>query len=433
MKPFVFITCFIFFQITVSGSRRSDDGLYLVRCNERLVEVIMEDLFTPPVASRVHVYPNIAAYEVLALGNPEIISLSGQIKHLPPLTLEKQNINYSIASEFAFTTVAKRLVFSEHMISEFEKEEKEYWRGQNIDTTLISQSIEFGIKAGKQIIEWILKDNYIQVKAMERYVLSDTLGAWKPTAPEYTNAIEPHWHLIRTLITDSSCQIKSVPNVIYSEKKSSDYYKNAYDVYKTSLALDTNQKMIASFWDCNPNISYSKGHLTYFIHKISPGGHWVKIAGQACRNLLLDKLKTAEVYTLLTIGLFEGFLSCWSEKYRSNALRPETYINALIDAKWLPYLQTPPFPEYTSGHSVISNASAVILTQIVPQPYAFSDSSEMYINIPPRSFNSFQEAADEAAISRFYGGIHFMPAIINGSAQGKEIGRFVLNTIRTRK
>ena len=107
------------------------------------------------------------------------------------------------------------------------------------------------------------------------------------------------------------------------------------EVYNTSKSLDTLKKTIAQFWDCNPNISFSEGHLTYFVHKISPGGHWLKITGQACINLNFNELKTSETYTLVTIGLFESFISCWSEKYRSQAMRPETYINSLIDANLL--------------------------------------------------------------------------------------------------
>lgn len=432
MKKGLFICIINLLFINTSFSASIADN-YLVRCNEKVIEIVMEDLFTPPVASRVHVYPNIAAYEVLCIGNPQLKSLSGSIKHLPKLSLTKTNVNYSIAAEFAFTTVAKKLVFSEYMITDFEVTEKELWKRKNIDTTLINKSIEYGIQAGKQIIEWVIKDNYIQVKTMERYVLSDAFGAWKPTAPTYANAIEPHWNLIRPLVTDSSSQIKPVANVPFSEKKNSTYYKNAMNVYTTSKSLDTVQKTIAQFWDCNPNISFSEGHLTYFVHKISPGGHWLKITGQACLNLNFNELKTSETYTLVTVGLFESFISCWSEKYRSQAMRPETYINSLIDAQWLPYIQTPPFPEYPSGHSVLSASSATILMEIIPQPYSFTDSSEMYINIPPRKFDSFNVAAQEASISRFYGGIHYMPSLNNGADQGRKIGSYVLQKIYNRK
>ncbi len=434
MKKKLVIAIAAFVLIPGLGLFSQTNKNYLVRCNEKLVEVVMEDLFNPPVSSRVYVYPNIAAYEVLCLGNPQLRSLSGQIKHLPKLNLEKTGeINYSIAADFAFTTVAKKLVFTERMITLFEEEEKKNWKKQKLDSNLINASVKYGVMAGKQIIDWILKDNYIQEKAMERYVLQEDIGCWRPTAPEYMNALEPNWPYMRPLVMDSARQIRSVANLVYSEKKTSDFYKVAYEVYKTSMSLDTVQKTIALFWDCNPNISMSKGHITYFVHKISPGGHWIKIAGQACSNLNFDETKTAETYALLTIGLYDAFLSCWAEKYSSHGIRPETYINRLIDAKWLPYIQTPPFPEYTSGHSVISNASAYILTRVIPQPYAFTDSAEMYIGIPPRAFKSFEQAAAEAAISRMYGGIHFMPAITNGAEQGLKVGKLIIDKIKTRQ
>ena len=419
--------------LTTAQARERGYDNYLYRCNEKLIEVIMEDLFTPPVASRVQVYPNIAAYEVLAIGDPQLLSLSHQFKHLLPLTLKRENINYSIAAEFAFTTVAKKLVFSEYLISEFEIIEKNTWREKAIDSTTLSNSIRYGVNAGNMIINWLQNDNYAHVKTLERYVLSENPGAWQPTPPEFSNAVEPNWHLLRTLVTDSSSQFIPKACTPYSEQKNSNFYKEAYAVYKTGNSLNTTEKSIAQFWDCNPNISISRGHLTYFIHKISPGGHWIKIAGQACKNLSYDEYRSAETYTLLSIAIYEGFISCWTEKFKVNLIRPETYINKLIDPKWEPYLQTPPFPEFPSGHSVISNASAFILTQLIPQPYAFTDSSEIYINLPARRFPSFEEAAKEASLSRFYGGIHFMPAIENGAEQGKALANYIFKNIHTRK
>jgi hypothetical protein len=144
----------------------------------------------------------------------------------------------------------------------------------------------------------------------------------------------------------------------------------------------------------------------------------------------LDEFQSAEVFTYLALGIYEGFLSCWIEKYKSNAMRPETYINRLISPQWKSYIETPPFPEYTSGHSVVSSASSTILTALIKQPYAFTDSSEMYLDMPPRKFNSLREASNEASMSRFYGGIHFMPSLNNGVIQGNEVGNFILGRFK---
>ncbi|HEU5146762.1 MAG TPA: vanadium-dependent haloperoxidase, partial [Chryseosolibacter sp.] len=133
------------------------------------------------------------------------------------------------------------------------------------------------------------------------------------------------------------------------------------------------------------------------------------------------------------IALMDGFISCWDEKYRSKLVRPETYINEHIDEDWVPLLQTPPFPEYTSGHSVISAASAVTLTKLFGDNFAFLDSTEVEFGLPARSFTSFMHASQEAAISRLYGGIHYRPAIDHGITEGIALGKFVIENVKTRR
>ena len=155
------------------------------------------------------------------------------------------------------------------------------------------------------------------------------------------------------------------------------------------------------------------------------------IVGQACRKANSNMMETAEAYTLTSIGLFDAFITCWDEKYRSNLCRPETYINQYIDPDWIPALQTPPFPEHTSGHSVISTASSLILTHLFGENFAFVDSTEVPYGMPVRSFKSFKEAAAEAAVSRHYGGIHFRPAIEYGVVQGQKVGEHILANVVT--
>ena len=284
-----------------------------------------------------------------------------------------------------------------------------------------------------EIILWMKGDKYDYTRTLSRYVLSDSLGAWIPTGPGYANALEPNWPILRSFVFDSLTLIKAIPNIPYSEDKNSVYYKNALKLYENSIHLDTAMKETAWYWDNNPNILRSDGHVNYFIHKVSPSGHWIRIAGQAIKNKRLDEFISAEIYSLLSLSIYEGFLSCWTEKFKSNALRPETYINRLIAPNWKSYIETPPFPEYTSGHSVISGASAAILTALVPQPYSFTDSSEMYINLPPRKFKSFNDAANEASISRFYGGIHFHHSCVVSTEYGKKVGELVVNKLKMKK
>ena len=167
--------------------------------------------------------------------------------------------------------------------------------------------------------------------------------------------------------------------------------------------------------------------------KISPGGHWINITATACRNSNADVITSADAYLRVALSLVDGFISCWDEKYRSLLIRPETYINQYIDENWVPTLQTPPFPEYTSGHSVISAAAADVLTGVFGESFAFTDSTEIEFGLAPRSFTSFKQAADEAAVSRFYGGIHYVPACEIGKVEGAALGEFVRKKIRTKK
>ena len=186
---------------------------------------------------------------------------------------------------------------------------------------------------------------------------------------------------------------------------------------------------IAKFWDCNPYVSVTRGHLMFATKKITPGAHWIGITKIASRNTESDFDDTLYAYTKTSIAIADAFISCWDEKYRSNLIRPETLINEHFDDSWQPVLQTPPFPEYTSGHSVVSGAAAVALTDIYGDNFAFDDDTELPYGLPIRSFNSFREAADEAAISRMYGGIHYRTAVEIGVNQGRDLGAFVVQNL----
>ena len=160
--------------------------------------------------------------------------------------------------------------------------------------------------------------------------------------------------------------------------------------------------------------------------KISPGGHWMNIAAIAAEKGKLGFDNEVNVLTIEALTLMDAFISCWDEKYRSNRIRPETAIRQYIDPTWMPLLQTPPFPEYLSGHSTVSAASATILTHFFGDNFSFVDSAEINYGLAPRAFTSFHAAAKEAAISRFHGGIHFMDAIDNGFTQGERVGEWII-------
>lgn len=166
------------------------------------------------------------------------------------------------------------------------------------------------------------------------------------------------------------------------------------------------------------------------VKKISPGGHWIGITGIAAQKAGLSWEETLYIHALVGMSLHDAFVSCWKAKYHSDRIRPESAINKYLDQQWRPLLQTPPFPEYTSGHSVISTTSAHVLTHYFGDRFSFMDTSEVLFGLPERGFESFLQASGEAAISRLYGGIHFRDAIEEGVKQGEKIGQFIIRKIQ---
>jgi hypothetical protein len=171
------------------------------------------------------------------------------------------------------------------------------------------------------------------------------------------------------------------------------------------------------------------GHLMFANKKITPGGHWMGITAIACRTSNADAVKTAQAYCLTSIALLDGFISCWDAKFSYEYVRPITVINNWFDRAWNSYLQTPPFPEYTSGHSTITSSAATVLTKLFGDNFAFHDNSDSaYIGMT-RDFTSFKQAAAEASVSRLYGGIHFRPSLDTGLARGAMVGNNLLTKL----
>lgn len=406
---------------------------------DNVTQIMIHDIFSPPVASRIFVYPNIAAFEVISQNSKTYNSLQNQLKGLDsiPSLDPKIGVNKEVAALVAHMEVSKALVFSEELVEKFRDSLYKKWNDENEKEFEVSK--EYGLKVAERIKKWMGKDNYKQTRTLSKFsVFEKQPGRWQPTPPAYMDAIEPHWGEIRTLVLDSSSQFKPIPALPFSVDKNSPFFKQVQEVYDTSLEMvkkgDSSEEMkMAQFWDCNPYVTVSQGHMTFAKKKITPGAHWMGIVKIACRKSNADYDKTVYAYTKTSIGIFEAFISCWEEKFRSNVVRPETVINQNIDENWKPLLQTPPFPEYTSGHSVVSTASATILTSVFGDNFAYTDNTELPYGLPNRSFKSFKDAAKEAAMSRFYGGIHYKAAIVNGVEQGKKVGDFVVKKLKMTK
>ena len=395
---------------------------------DKLTEIMIHDIFSPPVASRVYVYPNIVAYEVLASDNSSYKSLVNQLNGLTafrPIDAQK-NIDKRMAALIAYIDVAQDLVFSREKIEIYKDSLFAVWKTTNKD--VFSSSKKYARAFSEHIKIWMNTDNYKETRTMPDFnIFSYHPSRWEPTPPAYMKGIEASWGKLRTFALNTANQFKPVPPPKFSLKKDSQFYKELKHVYDLTNKIkekgnNSKEVKIAQFWDCNPFIAVNKGHFMFASKKITPGAHWIGICKIAAKKTNSDFEKTVFAYTKTSIAISDAFISCWDEKYRSNLVRPETLINKYIDDSWTPLLQTPPFPEYTSGHSVVSGATAEVLTSIFGDNFSFDDTTELPYGLPVRKFTSFRNAAKEAAISRVYGGIHYNSAVKIGLEQGIKIG-----------
>ena len=296
---------------------------------------------------------------------------------------------------------------------------------KKLDDSVFSRSSAFGDEIASVILARAANDGYNASRGKPKFLGSDEPGKWKPTPPDYLDGVEWCWNTMIPMLMDSASQFKPSVPPPFSMDTSSLFYKSILEVYNINKNLTEEQKTIARYWDDNPFVIEHSGHMMFGNKKITPGGHWMGICAIASKMSGADAVKTARAYALTSLALYEAFISCWDEKYRSCYVRPVTVINEKIDPSWLPFLQTPPFPEYTSGHSTITACAAEVLSSLYGKNFAFQDTSDLrYIGMQ-RHFNSFGEAASEASISRVYGGIHYRFSVDTGAAQGKKLGEFI--------
>jgi len=390
----------------------NDPALYR-KTVKKLNDIVLENNFPPVIASRNYAYANIAANEIVEAGDPDHFQLlAGQIKHLPqtPKPPKGAEIDFPFASMLALCTVGNAVTFPEGSMTEYVEQLKKQAEDAGMPSKVFGNSVSYADTVAKHIMKWSKGDNYLQTRSASKYTVKTEDGRWIPTPPMYAQALEPHWMEIRAFVLDSASQIPVPAPPPYNMKdKNSAFCKGAMEVMEIGDNLSPEQKHIADFWDDNPLKLNVSGHVMFTTKKFSPPGHWMGIVGIAAQKAQADFATTVYAYAITAIAKVDAFIQCWDEKYRSNYVRPETVINKYIDPEWRPFLQTPPFPEYTCGHSTTSAAAAEALTKVFGDNFEYTDTTELEFGIPNRSFSSFRQAADENNWARFYGRIHFYP------------------------
>ncbi|RYF93745.1 MAG: phosphatase PAP2 family protein, partial [Chitinophagaceae bacterium] len=324
--------------------------------------------------------------------------------------------------------------FPEGSMMGYYDELKQQAREAGMTSDILANTVAFSDTVVAVILKWSKGDNYAQTRSAEKYTVRDEDGRWVPTPPMYAQAVEPKWNQIRCLTLDSCSQfMPSRPPVFDINNKNSVYFKSLTEVKHMGDSLTDEQKHIADFWDDNPFKLNVSGHVMFATKKFSPAGHWMNIVGIAAKEAKADFMTTVAAYAETSIALFDAFISCWDEKYRTNYIRPETAINKYLGEEWRPYIQTPPFPSYTSGHATTSAAAAEVMTSWFGDKLSFVDTSSLEFGVESRRIVSFRDAAREAAMSRLYGGIHYRFDNEEGTKSGARLGEFVVQRLKLKK
>ena len=436
MFPLLCCAAFLFSCKQKDYTVYTSDPLLYCKTVKKLNDVVLFNNFSPVVASRNYAYANIAAYECIVAGDHNYRSLSGQIKHLPqmPKPSNPEKIDFHLAALLSFIKVGNSVTFPEGVLMDYYNELKSGAKKAGIPASILKNTVAFSDSISAAILKWSKDDNYTKTRSAEKFTVIMEDGRWIPTPPAYIPALEPHWCDIRTLVLDSACQFVPLPPPVYDMKDStSQFCKELMEVKNTVDHLTPEQKQIADFFDDNPFNIHSLGHVMYATKKFSPPGHWMNIVGIAAEKSKADFNRTVAAYTETSIALFDGLVACWKTKFMNNTVRPETVITKMIDDKWQPYIQTPPFPSYVSGHSVISGASAEVMTHFFGDHFQYTDTSGKEFGIPDRSFKSFRDAALEASWSRLYGGIHYRCDLEQGNILGIQIGQYIVKKLQFNK
>jgi hypothetical protein len=377
---------------------------------------------SPPVASRAFAYLYVAAYEAVAGGSDELVSLGGQLNGLDPLPARGTGAyDEGIVLEAALSTALSALYGNtgptgQRALSRLGERLREEV-AEGVAPDVAARSRAHGEAVARHVLAWAEGDGGAVVENMG-FPLSGELpegdGLWAPTSRIVQQQLPllPQWGENRTFAMPDGAACGLPPPPAFSREAGSPFMQEAEEVLAVSRSLSDEQRAIARFWSDDPMLSPT------------PPGHWISIAAQVLDAEDADLERRVEVLAKLSVAMADAFIGCWHEKYLYNYIRPVTAIRAELDPAFEPLLITPPFPEYPSGHSTQSGAAAAVLTDLFGEDFAFTDATHQDEGMAPRPFPSFWAAAEEAALSRLYGGIHFRTAIEQGLEQGRCIGAY---------
>jgi hypothetical protein len=426
------LTLFVPFGLPQESSSRPTPESVLSQRYRLVLDLVRHTAtYSPPVASRAFAYLGVIAYEATASGRNDLTTLAGQLNGLTALPKREPGPPYdeAVVLDAALSAATERFFDNTGPTGQRAMKALDARLSPEVAGSLpvdvAGRSAAYGRALAEAVSTWADTDNTGPIVNMGfplTYALNAAAGHWRPTSTiaQQQAPLLPDWGRARPFAMPKGATCDLPPPLTFSTDKDSAFYREALEVRDTGAHLDDEQKAIARFWSDDAMLS------------TTPPGHWIQIAFQ-----IFDKQGTpidreVDLLARLSVVMADAFISCWTTKYEFDLVRPVTYIRANIDPAFTPILITPPFPEYPSGHSTQSAAAAEVMTQFFGDNYAFEDGSHVRDGLPPRKFASFRAAADEAGISRLYGGIHFRTAIERGLGQGRCVAAYA-NALKTRK
>ncbi len=454
------------------------DPQYVAQWLRSSLSFVRSERLGPPVASRVSAYGALALYEGFAADTSSgLRSLAGQLNGLDALPAPGDGrVDGGIVAAEAERIVLDSLfrdgfAGTRRTIDSLARAQVAGRTAAGVDDVTRERSLAHGRALGAALLAWAATDGFFATRsrswsaparrdqwqntvtqdqfiplmlsgesdlvapanpgvavdlerAGERFVFTNrpknaagtTLPTFNPVRPT-----EPFWGELRPFAIRDGDECRPPAPPAYSERPGSDFWKMGQAFADSMAALTPEKKQTALFWADNP------------VATGTPGFHWISVVNQMIARRQLSAPQAAELFALTSVAIADAFIGCWKEKYRSMVVRPVEYMHRVFDPNFATVIPTPPFPEYSSGHSVQSAAAVQVLIALVGDTVAFSDSTQVDVGQPPRDFANFTAARNDVAISRIYAGVHYVPAVVDGIDQGVCVGNRVLERLRTRQ
>ncbi len=467
-------------SVLASCSRQAPptDPQYVAQWLRSSLSFVRSERLGPPVASRISAYGSLALYEGFAADPASgLRSLAGQLNGIASLPAPPaEGVDGGIVAAAAEQVVLDSLfrdgfASTRRTIDSLARVQVEGRVAAGVDAARRDRSVAHGQALGAAILAWAATDGFFATRtrswpppdkrelwantitvdqfvplmlsgesdlvapanpgvamelerAGERFVFTNrpknaagtTLPTFNPVRPT-----EPYWGELRPFAIRDGDECRPPAPPAYSEREGSDFWKMGREFADSMQALTPEKKQVALFWADNP------------VATGTPGFHWISVVNQMIARRNLTAPQAAELFALTSVAIADAFIGCWKEKYRSMTVRPVAYMHRVFDPDYATVIPTPPFPEYTSGHSVQSAAAVEVLKALVGDTVAFSDSTQVDVGQPPRDFANFTAALHDVATSRIYAGVHYVPSVVDGMTQGVCIGTRVLERLRTRR